>query len=179
MADEKLHPGPGKEKIPEAPQPVTADQPQAPAPEQAAAPAPTQEQAGPAKPDPGDVVVSFEQINELMGEKRQAARAEVEKAEAAKAAKEEIPAAGSDGKQKTRRGRPPKEEKAKPAEKEAAKPRKGRPPKSDKAAPGEAQPPKPRDKVVCPPSSRQRNNLHFTHEISAYQPYRAGTGLYA
>lgn len=33
--------------------------------------------------------------------------------------------------------------------------------------------------VVCSPSSRQGNNLHFTHEISAYQPYRADTGLYA
>lgn len=80
MADEKLNTGPGEKKIPEAPESVTAGQPQAPAPEQAAAPIPQQEQAGPAKPDPGDVVVSFEQINELMGEKRKAARAEVEKA---------------------------------------------------------------------------------------------------
>ncbi len=80
MADDKLNTGPGEKKIPEAPESVTAGQPQAPAPEQAAAPTPQQEQAGPAKPDPGDVVVSFEQINELMGEKRKAARAEVEKA---------------------------------------------------------------------------------------------------
>ena len=36
-----------------------------------------------------------------------------------------------------------------------------------------------RDTLVCSPSSRQGNNLHFTHEISAYQPYRADTGLYA
>lgn len=48
---------------------------------------------------PGDVVVSFEQINELMGEKRQVARAEMEKAEAEKAAKEEIPAPSGGGKQ--------------------------------------------------------------------------------
>ena len=140
MADEKLHTGPGEEKIPEAPEPVTAGQPQA------AAPTPTQEQAGPAKPAPGDVVVSFEQINELMGEKRQAARAKVEKAEPEKAAKEEIPADGDSGTKKPRRGRAPKEEKAEPASKETAKPRKGRPPKADKAAPGEAQPSK-RDKV--------------------------------
>ena len=146
MADEKLHTSPGEEKIPEAPGPVTADQPQAPAPEQAAAPTPQQEQPGPAEPAPGDVVVSFEQINELMGEKRQAARAKVEKSEPEKAAKEERSNAGDDTPKKARRGRPPKEEKTEPAEK-AAKPRKGRPPKADKAAPGEAQPPKPRDKV--------------------------------
>ena len=54
MADDKLNTGPGEKKIPEAP-------------EQAAAPISQQEQAGPAKPDPGDVVVSFDKINELMG----------------------------------------------------------------------------------------------------------------
>ena len=74
MADEKLNTGPGSEKLPEAPEPVAADQPQAPAPEQ----------AGPAQPAPGDVVVSFDKINELMGEKRQAARAQVEKETAGK-----------------------------------------------------------------------------------------------
>ena len=82
MADEKLNTGPGEEKLPEAPAPVTADGLQAPAPEQAAAPTPQQE--GPAQPEPGDVVVSFDKINELMNEKRQTARAEVEKEEAAK-----------------------------------------------------------------------------------------------
>ena len=149
MADDKLNTGPGEKKIPEAPESVTAGQPQAPAPEQAAAPTPRQEQAGPAKPAPGDVVVSFEQINELMGEKRKAARAEVEKAGDAPAKEQapgeaEQPAAGEQ--KKSRRGRSPKEDKAEPAGKEAAKPRKGRPPKADKAAPGEAQPSK-RDKV--------------------------------
>ena len=64
MADEKLNTGPGEEKLPEAPAPVTADELQAPAPEQAAAPTPQQE--GPAQPEPGDVVVSFNKINELM-----------------------------------------------------------------------------------------------------------------
>lgn len=54
MADEKLNTGPGEEKLPEAPAPVTADGLQAPAPEQAAAPTPQQEE--PAQPEPGDVV---------------------------------------------------------------------------------------------------------------------------
>lgn len=58
MADEKLNTGPGEEKLPEAPAPVTVDGPQAPAPEQTAAPTPQQE--GPAQPEPGDVVVSFD-----------------------------------------------------------------------------------------------------------------------
>ena len=148
MADEKLNTGPGEEKLPEAPAPVTVDEPQAPAPEQTAAPTPQQE--GPAQPEPGDVVVSFDKINELMNEKRQTARAEVEKEKAAKEPKEktqeEPPTAGDDEPKKARRGRPPKEEKAEPAGKEAAKPRKGRPPKADKAAPGEATPTK-RDKL--------------------------------
>ena len=98
MADEKLNTGPGEEKLPEAPAPVTVDGPQAPAPEQTAAPTPQQE--GPAQPEPGDVVVSFDKINELMNEKRQTARAEVEKEEAAKEPKEktqeEPPTAGDD-----------------------------------------------------------------------------------
>ena len=47
MADEKLNTGPGEEKLPEAPAPVTVDEPQAPAPEQTAAPTPQQE--GPAQ----------------------------------------------------------------------------------------------------------------------------------
>ena len=125
MADEKLNTGPGSEKLPEAPEPVAADQPQAPAPEQAAAPTPKQEQAGPAQPAPGDVVVSFDKINELMGEKRQAARAQVEKEAAGKDGKEELPAAGGDKPKTPRRGRPPKEEKAGPTGKEETKPRKG------------------------------------------------------
>lgn len=93
-----------------------------------------------------DVVVSFDKINELMNEKQQTARAEVEKEEAAKEpeekTQEEPPAAGDDEPKKARRGRPPKEGKAEPAGKEAAKPRRGRPPKADKAAPSEATPTK-------------------------------------
>ena len=148
MADEKLNTGPGEEKLPETPAPVTADEPQAPAPKQAAAPTPQQD--GPAQPEPGDVVVSFDKINELMNEKRQTARAEVEKEEAAKEpeekTQEEPPAAGDGEPKKARRGRPSKEEQAEPAGKEAAKPRKGRPPKADKAAPDKPKPSK-RDKV--------------------------------
>ena len=149
MADEKLNTGPGSEKLPEAP-----EQAATPTPRQEQAAAPQQEQAGLAQPAPGDVVVSFDKINELMGEKRQAARAQVEKEAAGKDGKEEIPAAGSDKPKTPRRGRPPKEEKAGPAGKEETKPRKGRPPKEDKTASGKAKPPK-RDKVNCPPSSRQ------------------------
>ena len=74
MADEKLNTGSAENISPEAAEPITT-------PEQAAASEPQQEQTGPAIPEPGDVVVSFDKINELMAEKRQNARAEVEKAE--------------------------------------------------------------------------------------------------
>ena len=71
MADEKLNTGPAENTSPEAAEPIAT-------PEQAAASEPQQEQTGPAIPEPGDVVVSFDKINELMAEKRQNARAEVE-----------------------------------------------------------------------------------------------------
>ena len=74
MADEKLNTSPAENISPEAAEPIAT-------PEQAAASEPQQEQTGPAIPEPGDVVVSFDKINELMAEKRQNARAEVEKAE--------------------------------------------------------------------------------------------------
>ena len=74
MADEKLNTGPAENIFPEAAEPITT-------PEQATASEPQQEQTEPAIPEPGDVVVSFDKINELMAEKRQNARAEVEKAE--------------------------------------------------------------------------------------------------
>ena len=136
---------------------------------------PQQEQAGATMTEPGDVVVSFDKIEELMAERRAAARDTVEKAEpaapevdapavepvdpipdakAAEKTTEEKPQEEVAAEQKKpRRGRPPKAEKAAQtapeADKEqtAAKPRRGRPPKADKAAPDEAQPPKPRDKV--------------------------------
>ena len=58
MADEKLNTGPAENISPEAAEPITT-------PEQAAASEPQQEQTGPAIPESGDVVVSFDKINEL------------------------------------------------------------------------------------------------------------------
>ena len=58
MADEKLNTGPAENISPEAAEPIAT-------PEQAAASEPQQEQTGPAIPEPGDVVVSFDKINEL------------------------------------------------------------------------------------------------------------------
>ena len=147
MADEKLNTGPAENISPEAAEPIAT-------PEQAAASEPQQEQTGPAIPEPGDVVVSFDKINELMAEKRQNARAEVEKAETPEtpeaAAPGETPQpANTEEPKKPRRGRPPKVEKAatenQKAEKSAGA-RKGRPPKADKAAPDKPKPSK-RDKV--------------------------------
>lgn len=74
MADEKLNTGPEEQKIPEAAQSAQVDP--APVPEQAAAPIHQPEQTGPA--EPGDVVISADQIDALMADKRRAARAEVE-----------------------------------------------------------------------------------------------------
>ena len=98
MADEKLNTGPAENISPEAAGPITT-------PEQAAA------------SEPDDVVVSFDKINELMAEKRQNARAEVEKAETPEtpeaAAPGETPQpANTEEPKKPRRGRPPKAEKA-------------------------------------------------------------------
>ncbi len=151
MADEKLSTGPETAKNKEAPAPVAAD----PARSEAPAPEHQPEQAGPA--EPGDVVISADQIDALMADKRRAARAEVEKAETppeqeAGAPAPERPAAEKAEPEKPRRGRPPKSEKAEhtgPESEKAPKkagPRKGRPSKADKAAPGEAQPSK-RDKL--------------------------------
>lgn len=110
MADEKLNTGPAENISPEAAEPITT-------PEQAAASEPQQEQTGPAIPESGDVVVSFDKINELMAEKRQNARAEVEKSEPPEtpeaAAPGETPQpANTEEPKKPRRGRPPKAEKA-------------------------------------------------------------------
>ena len=110
MADEKLNTGPEAQKTEEAPAPAVAD----PAHGEAAVPEHPLEQAGPA--EPGDVVISAEQIDALMAEKRQAARAEVEKAEASRepeagAPAPDRPAAESEKTEKPRRGRPPKSDK--------------------------------------------------------------------
>lgn len=147
MADEKLNTGPAENISPEAAEPITT-------PEQAAASEPQQEQTGPAIPESGDVVVSFDKINELMAEKRQNARAEVEKAETPEtpeaAAPGEIPQpTNTEEPKKPRRGRPPKAEKAATENQKTEKTagaRKGRPPKADKAAPDKPKPSK-RDKV--------------------------------
>lgn len=69
MADEKLNTGPEVQKTEEAPAPAVAD----PAHGEPAVLEHPPEQAGPA--EPGDVVISAEQIDALMAEKRQAARA--------------------------------------------------------------------------------------------------------
>ena len=110
MADEKLNTGPAENISPEAAEPITT-------PEQAAASEPRREQTGPAIPESGDVVVSFDKINELMAEKRQNARAEVEKAETPEAPEAAAPGetpqpANTEEPKKPRRGRPPKAEKA-------------------------------------------------------------------
>ena len=120
MADEKLNTGPEAQKTEEAPAPAVAD----PAHEEAAVPEHPPEQAGPA--EPGDVVISAEQIDALMAEKRQAARAEVEKAEASReqeagAPAPERPAAESEKAEKPRRGRPPKSDKTERTGPEAEK----------------------------------------------------------
>ena len=158
---------------------------------------PQQEQAGATMTEPGDVVVSFDKIEELMAERRAAARDTVEKAEpaapevdapavepvdpipdakAAEKATEEKPQEEVAAEQKkSRRGRPPKAEKAEQAapeagkEQTAAKPRRGRPPKADKAAPDEAQPPKPRDKV-----SRGKKAAPAKEESPAPEPVAVG-----
>ena len=72
MADEKLNTGPAENISPEATEPNTK-------PEPAEASEPKQEHTGHTIPEPGDVVVSYDKINELMAEKRQNARAEIEK----------------------------------------------------------------------------------------------------
>ena len=147
MADEKLNTGPAENISPEAAEPIAT-------PEQAAASEPQQEQTEPAIPEPGDVVVSFDKINELMAEKRQNARAEVEKAETPEAPEAVAPGetpqpANTEEPKKPRRGRPPKAEKAateNQKSEKSAEARKGRPPKADKTAPDKPKPSK-RDKV--------------------------------
>lgn len=127
-----------------------------------------EEHVQPETTEPGDVVVPFEKIDELMAGRRAAARDAVEQAEGpeaptveeppslldaiveeVKAPMERPPADLEAEKPKPRRGRPPKEEPTVPENKDdpqAEKPRRGRPSKADKAAPNGAQPPK-RDKV--------------------------------
>ena len=170
MADEKKGAGPKEPIVPESPAPESPGNPPVPerTAEQGAIPGMGD---GPAQPEPGDVVVDFEKINELMAEKRAAARDVVEHEETP-APEAETPGGGPAGpvppdkvagmddrepwektsaeleaeQKKPRRGRPPKAEKTDQTEPGAAKPRKGRPAKADKAAHDGAPPPK-RDKV--------------------------------
>ena len=92
--------------------------------------------------EPGDVVVSSAEIDELISKRNAKGREVADRAEGDAEAE----------KSKQRRGRPPKEDKlessAPETEKasEAAKPRRGRPSMVDKTAPDEAPPPK-RDKM--------------------------------
>jgi len=152
MADEKKSTGPEEPIATETPSPDSpGDPPAPPAPEKAA------EQGvisgmdnGPAQPGPGDVVVDFDKINELMAKRRTAARDAVEHEETPalddRESWEKTSAELEAEQKKPRRGRPPKAEKAEPSEPGTAKPRKGRPAKADKAAHDGATPPK-RDKV--------------------------------
>lgn len=165
MADEKKGMGPEEPIVPESPDGRPVSEPAA---EQGVIPGMGD---SPAPPEPGDVVVDFEKINELMAEKRAAARGAVEHEETP-APEAGVPADGPSGpeppdkvagtddrepwektsaeleaeQKKTRRGRPPKAEKTEQSEPETARPRKGRPAKADKAAHDGAPPPK-RDKV--------------------------------
>ena len=156
MADEKKNTGQEQAQQPSLfdAGPAGAPAPEPPAPEQAAVEPPAPEAPAGA---PGDVVVSADQIEKLMAERRAAERAEVDKAEPPapapeeKAAEEkppwERPLEELEAEQKKpRRGRKPKEEKAEPAAPKGTGPRRGRPPKAGKAAPDKAPSP-PRDKM--------------------------------
>ena len=147
MAEEKR---PLESEPQAAPEASTPDVPGAPAPDLSGdISQPVHD--GPAQPDPGDVVISFEKIDELLKERRDAAREKVEQESppepSAEGGKEEKTKPEPE-QPKPRRGRPPKE-KAVSEDKDtkAATPRRGRPPKADKAAPDKATPPKPRDKL--------------------------------
>ena len=147
MAEEKR---PLESEPQAAPEASTPDVPGAPAPDLSGdISQPVHD--GPAQPDPGDVVISFEKIDELLKERRDAAREKVEQESppepSAEGGKEEKTKPEPE-QPKPRRGRPPKE-KAVSEDKDtkAATPRRGRPPKADKAAPDKATPPKPRDKM--------------------------------
>lgn len=190
MADEKKGMGPEGPIVPESPAPESPDGRPAlePAAEQGVIPGMGD---SPAPPGPGDVVVDFEKINELMAEKRAAARDTVEHEETP-APGAGTPADGPSGpeppdklaepddrepwektsaeleaeQKKPRRGRPPKAEKTEQSEPGTAKPRKGRPAKADKAAHDGAPPPK-RDKVS---RSKKTDPVKAEHPASASEP---------
>ena len=98
MEEKKNIPAEGEPVTPEAPvaEPPVTD---APAPDLNTGPAAPQEPDGITPADPGDVVVSFDKIEELMAERRAAARAVVEQAE------HPAPEAGAPAKGQTIAGR--------------------------------------------------------------------------
>lgn len=164
MADNKQTTGPVEHVPPKAP--MSESFGPLPAPDLAAGETATLFEMGGAAPNPGDVVVSAEQIETLMAENRAKAREAVEQKEPPAPEGHFDPAspdetAGPDNRgpwektsdelaaeqKKPRRGRPPKADKTGLENEKAAKPHKGRPPKADKVAPGEGQPSAPRDKV--------------------------------
>lgn len=186
MADEKVNVSPEESKTPEAPAPSGPGEP--PAPEHTEGPAvPGGDQAAPSHAESAAGEHTPQTVLPGMGEDAPAPSGKVinlSDIQAADKGGKEASAPAPDkkapeaDKPPKRRGRPPKEQAGPTVEKKskAAEPRTGRPSKVDKTAREEA-PPSVRDKVVCTPSSRQRNNLHFTHENPSCIPY--GAGCYA
>lgn len=192
MADDKLKTGLEEQQVPESPGPAEpggSPTPEQPAPEHPGPEAP-QEENTPAAPS-GKVIDLTE------------ARAAGEKTAEGPAVEEGSPKHGDEAfrdlfgneekppweksldeikeeeNAQKRRGRPKKaKDKVEPNKPEKGPgTRKGRPAKADKAALDKSPAPGVLDKVVCTPSSRQRNNLHFTHENPSCIPY--GAGCYA
>ena len=143
------------EVIPDAPESPSVTIPEQPEPDKDG-----KQATRPGKDDPGPAptgkVVDFAAVREEAGKTKPPVK--------------EATPPNKEGKkpEQPRRGRPPKGDKSAPGKTDPAK--------KDKATPAKAKPPK-RDKMVCTPSSRQRNNLHFTHENSSCIPY--GAGCYA
>ena len=169
MADDKLKTSPespGQDRPGEMPAEAAPSMREPPAPETAEpekveehtepdqSVIPGMDEDAPARPAPGEEVVDFDKINELMSQRRAAAREAAGKTEtvAVDTSGKETPApekkAPEADKPPKRRGRPPKEQAGPTVEKKskAAEPRTGRPSKVDKAAREEA-PPSVWDKV--------------------------------
>ena len=130
------------EKPAEAAEPSTG-----PASQQEQSVIPGMEGDTPAPSAPGEVIVDFDKINELMAQRRSAARAEAEKAEQASSPEKKTPE--PEKQPAKRRGRPPREQAAPQADKPEKEPgpRTGRPAKAGKAARGESPSPGALDKV--------------------------------
>ena len=132
MEENKNIPAEGEPITPEAPvvEPPAADTPVL---DLNTGPAAPQEQDGITPAAPGDVVVSFDKIEELMAERRAAARAAVEQAEptapgaGAPAEGQTVAAPPEQAEEKATKGKPKEA-----AAEEQKKPRRGRPPKEEK-----------------------------------------------